>query len=274
MIKLLLLFITITYISSEQILTISVQEKRLMNTNENGKLPLIVKPSEDVSEDIELACNGNIRYYPEEGSESTYDLGDETTLPIIPAGTKAGTEIKFNCILYFDTYNTIITLAIDESLIEGEDGIKWKDDKNNNKIEFVPKFIVNPSYATSKNLEKNGVISLDITLMDDITTEISIADETFILNKEDNSDVSINLVSCSKIPENSRKGDLKITCSVEEEVKDGKFLLKLGQGKKIDEIEPKVSGYIVFSSTSAQANNSRNYFKLLNFSLIIIILLF
>ena len=34
------------------------------------------------------------------------------------------------------------------------ENIKWKADKNNDKIEFVPKFVVNLSFTTSKNLEK------------------------------------------------------------------------------------------------------------------------
>ena len=117
--------------------------------------------------------------------------------------------------------------------------------------------------------------------MEDIINEISIADETFILN------ISIHLISCSKIPKNAKKGNIKITCSVEKEAKDGKFMLKLGQGKKIDNIEPKVSGYVTFSAdgpthdglitdegTSTQAEDSTNYSKILKISLIILILLF
>ena len=34
------------------------------------------------------------------------------------------------------------------------ENIKWKADKNNDTIEFVPKFVVNLSFTTSKNLEK------------------------------------------------------------------------------------------------------------------------
>ena len=54
MIKLLLLSLTINYITSEQILTIYPQKKRVMNSDEGGKIPLIVKPSEDVNEEIEF----------------------------------------------------------------------------------------------------------------------------------------------------------------------------------------------------------------------------
>lgn len=164
--------------------------------------------------------------------------------------------------------------------------MKWKDDENNNQIEYVPKFVVSPSYTTSKNLEKNDIIHLDIALMDDIKEEISISNETFILNKEELNGISINLISCRKIPI-KKKGNIKITYLVEEEVKDGRFILRLGQGKKIDDIEPKVEGYVVFSADgpthddiiidediSTQGEGSTNYSKILQISLIIFILLF
>jgi hypothetical protein len=294
MIKLLLLSLTINYITSEQILTIYPQKKRVMNSDEGGKIPLIVKPSEDVNEEIEFTCNSNI-CYTFWGSTSEYDVFDEEILPKIPAGTKAGTEIKFNCILIEPVYNDAIALLIHENflidVVEDNfiyfENMKWKNDENNKKIEFVPKFVVNPSYSTSKNLEKNDKIYLDITLMEDITNEISIADETFILNKEEENGISINLISCSKIQKNAKKGNIKITCSVEKEAKDGKFMLKLGQGKKIDNIEPKVSGYVTFSADGptrdglitdegmpTQAEDSTNYSNILKISLIILILLF
>lgn len=293
MIKLLLLLLTINYIASEQILTIYPQEKRVINSDAGGKIPLIVKPSEDVNEEIEFTCNSNI-CYTFWGSTSEYDVYDEEILPKIPAGTKAGTEIKFNCILIEPVYNDAIALLISENflkeVVEGNfiyfENMKWKTDENNKKIEFVPKFVVNPSYSTSKNLEKNGIIYLDITLMEGITNEISIADGTFTLNKDEENGISINLISCSKIQKNAKKGNIRITCSVEEEVKNGKFLLKLGQGKKIDNIEPKVSGYVTFSADGptrdgltdegmpTQAENSTNYSEILKISLIILLLLF
>ena len=34
--------------------------------------------------------------------------------PKIPAGTKAGTEIKFNCVITGSIHNDIITLSIEE----------------------------------------------------------------------------------------------------------------------------------------------------------------
>lgn len=278
MIKLLLLFITINFIASDQILTISVKEKRLINAGEGDILPLIVKSSETVAQEIEFQCNGNIRYNPGDGSDHTYDVGDvdPQNLPKIPKGTTAGTEIQFNCKFYFETENTVITLVLDNrfKVKSGGDNLNWQVDENNKKIELVSKFIVVPSYSTSKNLEKNGTISLDITLMEDIANAISIEDKTFILTKENQNDTSINLISCSDIPANSQKGNVKITCLIEEEVKNGKFLLKLGEGKKIDNIEPKVSGSINFSSTSTSTNNSLNYSNILKICLTISILLF
>jgi hypothetical protein len=233
-------------------MTISVGEKKMMNLDINGPLPLIVKPSEDINEDIEFQCNGNI-FYDFYYTTTGIDVGDENPLPKIPAGTKAGTEIKFNCIIYDSIYNEIITLTIAETFYKSEyhqnnpmENIKWKVDKNNDKIEFVPKFVVNLSFTTSKNLEKKDKIYLDITLMEDIINENEIMDGTFFLNKE-NGETKVNLISCTKIPKNTKKGNLKITCLVDEEVKNGNFTLKLNEGKKIGDIEPKVSGYIVFS---------------------------
>jgi hypothetical protein len=132
-----------------------------MNSDIGGKIPLIVKPSEEVNEEIEFTCNSNVRY---NFWNTTYgvDVYDEEILPKIPAGTKAGTDIKFNCILIEPVFNEVITLDISEEfLIEVIsdnfiyfENMKWKDDENNNKIEYVPKFVVSPSYSTSKNLEK------------------------------------------------------------------------------------------------------------------------
>ena len=59
--------------------------------------------------------------------------------------------------------------------------------------------------------------------------------------------IKVNLISCTKIPKNTKKGNLKITCLVDEEAKNGNFTLKLKEGQKIGDIEPMVSGYIVFS---------------------------
>ena len=116
--------------------------------------------------------NSNVRY---NFWNTTYgfDIYDEEILPKIPAGTKAETEIKFNCILIEPVFNEVITLDISEEFLKEVisdnfiyfENMKWKDDENNNKIEYLPKFVVSPSYSTSKNLEKNDIIYLDITLM-------------------------------------------------------------------------------------------------------------
>ena len=81
--------------------------------------------------------------------------------------------------------------------------------------------------------------------MEDIVDEIS-SDETFCLN-EINEAKKINLISCSKIPRNSKKGKIKIICFIDEEANDGNLSLILNEGKKINDIEPLVSGYIIFS---------------------------
>ena len=160
--------------------------------------------------------------------------------------------------------------------------MKWKADGNNNKIKYVSKLFFNPSYSTSKNLEKNDKLYLNVALIKDIIDEISIIDGTFILEKEKEN--SINLISCDNIPKNTKKGELKITCLVEEETKDGSFSLKLGEGKKIDNTEPLVSGNIIFSqddpiqgkddSSSTQTNSSNNFKILKTFLTIFIFVLF
>ena len=210
-----------------------------MNADAGGLIPLIVKPSEDVNDEIEFKCNSNI-CYNFHNTTFGYDVSDEKILPKIPAGTKAGTGIKFNCVLIEPVYNEVITLDINKNflieVISGEyiyfENMKWKADENNDKIEFIPKFVVYSSYSTSKNLEKNDKIYLDMALMEDIADKISIFDGTFILNQKKENEKSINLISCSKIQKNKKKGSLKITCLVEEEAKDGSFSLKLGKGKK------------------------------------------
>ena len=65
-------------------------------------------------------------------------------------------------------------------------------DKNNDKIEFVPKFLINLSY---KNLEKNDKIFLDMILMKDIIAEIEIMNEILYLNEEnENANTKINII--------------------------------------------------------------------------------
>lgn len=239
--KLILFFAFFNTICSETNLIFSVQEKIMENVYENGALlPLIVKPQEDVTDDIEIKCNGNIRYVTSDGHYP--DLSDEEILTKIEAGTKAGSEIKFNCIIVFTPIiNVNITLKLDNSLTN------WSCDEKNKVIQFVPKFNVNPVSSTSNNLEKDEELKLNMNIMSDVSKEISIEDGTFILIKEDNSS-SINLNSCSKIPKEQKKGNLIITCKVGKEVKEEKFNLELGAGKTIDGIEPKVSGTISFSS--------------------------
>ena len=259
MLRIFLLFIVLSFTASEQILTISAGEKRVMNADKGGLIPLIVQPSEDVNEDIIFTCNSNI-FYNFYYTTFGYDVKDENPSPKIPAGTKAGTEIKFNCVLIDPVYNEIITLVINEKFIKeivpgGQydtliyyQNMKWIADENNNKIEFVPKFLINLSFNTSKNLEKNDKIFLDMILMEDIIAEIEIMNDTLYLNEEnENVNTKINLIACTKIPKDTKKGNLIITCFVEEEAKNGNFTLKLNQGKKIDDIEPLVSGYIIFS---------------------------
>ena len=272
MIKIFIFFLSYYLIFSEQILVFSVQEKIMQNSVEGDLLPLIVTPKEDVNEDITIQCNGNIRYRTSDGGWP--DLGDVDPKPKIPSGTKAGTEIKFNCLVDFPIENVNITLELDNSLTN------WIEDENNKQIQFVPKYLVSPSSLTSKNLEKNDLIELNMTLMSSVNNEVAIENGTFILKNNDDKS-TIKLLSCSSIPKNQQKGTLKITCKVEEEVKEGSFSLELVEGKKIDNIEPKVDGTISFSAkyeieeNEKDNNNSSNFniISLLFISLSILLLL-
>ena len=165
--------------------------------------------------------------------------------------------------------NVNITLELDNSLTDLTD---WIEDENNKQIQFVPKYCVGPSSLTSKNLEKNDLIELNMTLMSIVKNEVAIENRTFILiNDDDNS--TIKLLSCSSIPENQQKGMLKITCKVEDEVKEGSFSLELAEGKKIDNIEPKVDGTISFSEKYENEENEKDNNNSSNFNIISLLFL-
>ena len=88
-----------------------------------------MKPTVDVTEEIEIQCNGNIRYRLPDGDNP--DLSDEDPKTIIPTGTKAGTTITFNCIINSEIKDTTIYLELDESMTD------WLVDENNKHIRFT-----------------------------------------------------------------------------------------------------------------------------------------
>ena len=118
---------TINYIASEQSFTIYPKEKKLKNGER--KIPLIVKPSEDVNQDREFVCSSYIQYHYSDSNDEHF-LEDEDNLPKVPAGTKGGNEIEFNCKLKEEVSNKIIVLITHEAT-------QWKIDENNNQIKFV-----------------------------------------------------------------------------------------------------------------------------------------
>ena len=156
------------------------------NIKEGGSIPLIVKPTETVSEEIEIECNGNLRYVPQ-GETFGTDLFDEVPKTKILAGTSAGTEIEFNCISIKDEENTIVTFICDPLSIP--DGLSFDPQKNT--IQFIPKYSAKPKVSNSKNLAQNDKFNIDVTVMSQVTTDVSIEDGTFILK---NGDTSINLI--------------------------------------------------------------------------------
>ena len=116
MLKILLFLAISNMIYCEPKYILSVKET--MMENGDDLIPLIIKPTETVSEEIEIQCNGNIRYDPP-GHTTGYDLQDESPKKKIPAGTSAGSEIEFICIANFeDLENTIITFSLDRSMTD------------------------------------------------------------------------------------------------------------------------------------------------------------
>ena len=131
--KKLLLFLAIcNQILSDPMLVFSVQEKIRPNAEEGDLLPLIVTPTVDVTEEIEIQCNGNIRYRLPDGVNP--DLGDIDPKTKIPTGTKAGTIIMFNCIIDWEIKDTTIYLELDESMTD------WSVDENNKHIRFTANY--------------------------------------------------------------------------------------------------------------------------------------
>jgi hypothetical protein len=202
MINIFLFFISFNLILLEQEYIVSVQEKVMKNFEEGDILPLIVTPAEDVAEEETITCNGIIRYLILSGEKKGMnpDLSDEDVKTKIPSGTKAGTKIKFNCIIAFETKDTNVELQVSKY---GD--TQWKADENNKLIQLVPEYCVSPISATSKNLDKNEIIELNLRIMSKVENEVPIEDGTFILkNNGDNS--TINLTSCSKIPKDQEIG--------------------------------------------------------------------
>ncbi len=132
MIKLLLFLVICNQILSETKFIISVQEKIRPNAVVGDLIPLIVKSTVDVSEEIEIQCNGNIRYRLPD--DNTVDLGDVTPKKKIPAGTKAGTIIKFNCVVALEIEDITVNIELDESITE------WSVDENNKQIRFTANY--------------------------------------------------------------------------------------------------------------------------------------
>ena len=249
MFKLLLFLIISNIIYCEQNFILSVKETMMENIGTNSPIPLIVKPIEDVSAEKEIECNGNIRYNPP-GVTSGYDLGDESPKTKIPAGTSAGTEMEFNCLVTEEPLeNTMITFILDSSMTE------WSIDPIKQTIVFVPKYSANPAVLNSKNLAQNDNFNINLTIMSPVTTEVNIEDGTFTLK---NGDTTINLIQCDKIPNNTPKGTITISCKVSGEVKENKYTLTLGVDKQIDGITPQVSGEITFSDEDEKSSSSKD----------------
>ena len=132
MIKLLLFLVICNQILSDRMFIISVQEKIRPNAVRDDLLPLIIKPTVDVTEETEIQCNGNIRYrLPDNHNPDLNDVNPKTK---IPAGTKAGTIIKFNCVVIDEIKDITVNIELDESITE------WSVDENNKQIRFTANY--------------------------------------------------------------------------------------------------------------------------------------
>lgn len=274
MLKLVLFLVISNMIYCEQRFILSVKEKMMENLNDGDLLPLIVKPSEVVPDPIDITCNGKIRYNPPDYTTG-YDLQDTDPKTTIQANTPAGTEISFNCKVSLFDPNTIknkkITIILDDSMTN------WSIDPQKNTIQFLTKYSAKPESSNSKNLAQDGIFKIIITLMSSASADISIEDGTFILK---NGDTSVNLKECGNIPKDTPKGTFTISCKVEGEVKENKYTLTLGDGKKIDGIEPLVSGETSFTNKveqtkpSSSTNNCKNLCFVWELMIISLVLLF
>ena len=136
-------------------------------------------------------------------------------------------------------------------------------DKDNKVIQLVPTiFYVTPASENSKKLEKDEKIELNLKVLSIVIDDVSIEDVTFALKKEDGN--SIKLKSCSKIPQCLEIKTIKITCEVENEIKDGSYSLELIEGKKIDTFTPIVTGNISFK-TSSKSSLSQLFRQVTNY---------
>ena len=132
MIKLLLFLIICNQILSDPKFIISVQEKIRPNAVEGDLFPLIVKPTVDVSEETEIQCNGNIRYRKPDNHNP--DLRDVDPKTKIPAGTKAGAIIKFNCVTIEEIKDITVNIELDNSIAD------WSVDESNKQIRFTANY--------------------------------------------------------------------------------------------------------------------------------------
>ena len=132
MIKLLLFLVICNQILSDTKFIISVPEKIRPNSAVGDLFPLIVKPTVDVTEETEIQCNGNIRYRTPDNHNP--DLNDVNPKTKIPAGTKAGTIIKFNCVVFVEIKDITVNIELGGGLSD------WSVDENNKQIRFTANY--------------------------------------------------------------------------------------------------------------------------------------
>ena len=121
------------------------------------------------------------------------------------------------------------------------------DKTTNETIQFVPKYVVKPNNSTSKSLEAGEKISLNITLYEQNNLNVTIFNETFILN---GTSKIINISNLGEIKKAKKGETLNIDCEVGSEVDQGNYMLERTLNGKIEDITPFVSGYIPFIKKS------------------------
>ena len=219
-IKMLLIFASLIYVFSEQKFIIKEKYEIMQNVNKDDSLPLIISPSEAVTSDEEVTCQG-IRM-------TSYTIQDNTVVLTIKAGTEAGKVFDLEC--KFPTSFSNIKV----SFLQGEKLPPYEVDV---EILFVNKFAFILTEEDYNYLDKNGKFPIQVYSTQEVSNDISIEDGTFYLNCTVAMIIQLN--NCEKIIKNPGKEYQNITCEVNEEIKkDDTCKLMFNEVKKIDGVIP------------------------------------
>ena len=157
MIKLLIFLVIYNQILSDPKFILSVQEKIRPNAEVGDLFPLIVKPTVDVAEETEIVCNGNIRYRTRD--DYNPDLDDVSPKTKISVGTKAGTIIKFNCVVVDEIKDITVNIELGQSMTD------WSVDENNKQIRFTANYEAEKAKSSADKGEEDKNDSRNIKIL-------------------------------------------------------------------------------------------------------------